>query len=100
MCYSIRMGIDDLAMSEKTTKFFAESTTGWLLKLIVWEFFCTLTWSGRERSCGRKGELTLSAVCAIGLGRSGQGSQTRWGTWRSLFVGNGAKSADCHTAIF
>lgn len=48
------MEYDDLAMFEKTTKFYAESATEWLLKLIVWEFFCTLTWSGRERSCGRK----------------------------------------------
>jgi hypothetical protein len=31
-----------------------ESATEWQLKLIVWEFFCTLTWSGRARSCGRK----------------------------------------------
>jgi hypothetical protein len=31
-----------------------ESATEWLLKLIVWAFFCTLTWSGRARSCGRK----------------------------------------------
>jgi hypothetical protein len=31
-----------------------ESATGWLLKLIVWEFFCTLTWSSQARSCGRK----------------------------------------------
>jgi len=36
------------------TKFYAESATEWLLKLIVWEFFCTLTWSSRARSCGRK----------------------------------------------
>ena len=48
------MGIDDLAMSEKTTKSFAESATEWQLKLVVWEFFCTLTWSGRARSCVRK----------------------------------------------
>jgi hypothetical protein len=32
----------------------AESTTEWLLKLIVWEFFCTLTWDSRARSCVRK----------------------------------------------
>jgi hypothetical protein len=32
-----------------------ESATEWLLKLIVWEFFCTLTWeSRRARSCARK----------------------------------------------
>src|SRR5947208_16323773 len=31
-----------------------ESATEWQLKLIVWEFFCTLTWSGRARSCVRK----------------------------------------------
>ena len=48
------MGIDDLEMAEKSTKFYAESTTEWQLRLIVWEFFCTLTWSGRARSCGRK----------------------------------------------
>jgi hypothetical protein len=48
------MGIDNLGMPEKTTKFYTESTTEWLLKLIVWEFFCTLTWSGRARSCERK----------------------------------------------
>jgi hypothetical protein len=27
-----------------------ESATEWQLKLIVWEFFCTLTWSGRART--------------------------------------------------
>src|SRR6266481_4403628 len=31
-----------------------ESATEWLLKLIVWEFFCTLIWNSRARSCGRK----------------------------------------------
>jgi hypothetical protein len=31
-----------------------ESATEWLLKLIVWEFFCTFTWSARARSCARK----------------------------------------------
>jgi hypothetical protein len=32
-----------------------ESATEWLLKLIVWEFFCTLTWESRRvRSCARK----------------------------------------------
>jgi hypothetical protein len=31
-----------------------ESATEWQLKLVVWEFFCTLTWSGRARSCLRK----------------------------------------------
>jgi hypothetical protein len=41
-------------MFEKTTKGYAESATAWLLKLIVWEFFCTLTWSSHARSCGRK----------------------------------------------
>src|SRR6266496_4589567 len=48
------MGYDDQAMFEKTTKFYAESATEWQLKLIVWEFFCTLTWSGRARNCVRK----------------------------------------------
>src|SRR2546430_11795621 len=48
------MGIDNSAMSEKTTKFYAESATEWQLKLIVWEFFCTLTWNDRARSCVRK----------------------------------------------
>ncbi len=32
------MGYDNLAMFEKTTKFYAESATEWQLKLIVWEF--------------------------------------------------------------
>src|SRR5436309_11839503 len=41
-------------MFERTTKFYAESATEWQLKLIVWEFFCTLTWSGRARNCARK----------------------------------------------
>ena len=32
-----------------------ESATEWMLKLILWEFFCTLTWSSRRaRSCVRK----------------------------------------------
>ena len=48
------MGYDNQAMFEKTTKFYTESATEWQLKLIVWEFFCTLTWSGRARSCVRK----------------------------------------------
>src|SRR5438874_13220901 len=48
------MGNDSQAMFERTTKFYAESATEWQLKLIVWEFFCTLTWSGRARSCVRK----------------------------------------------
>jgi hypothetical protein len=48
------MEIDDLAMSEKTTKSYAESATEWQLKLIVWEFFCTLTWSGQARNYVRK----------------------------------------------
>src|SRR5438445_742805 len=48
------MGNDDLVSSERTTKFYAESATEWQLKLIVWEFFCTLTWESRARSCGRK----------------------------------------------
>src|SRR6266478_5999924 len=48
------MGNDDQAMLVKTTKFYAESATEWQLKLIVWEFFCTLTWSGRARNCVRK----------------------------------------------
>jgi hypothetical protein len=38
MRYTSKIGIDDLAMSEKTTKFYAESATEWQLKLIVWEF--------------------------------------------------------------
>ena len=46
--------MDDLTMAEKTTKFYTESAMEWQLKLIVWEFFCTLTWSGRARNCGRK----------------------------------------------
>ena len=41
-------------MFEETTKPYAESATDWQLKLIVWEFFCTLTWTSRARSCGRK----------------------------------------------
>ena len=41
-------------MPERITKFYAESTTEWLLKLIVWEFFCTFTWNSRARSCRRK----------------------------------------------
>ena len=45
---------DNRAIFERTTKFYAESATEWQLKLIVWEFFCTLTWSGRARSCVRK----------------------------------------------
>jgi|SRR6476646_12284359 len=48
------MGWDNQAMFERTTKFYAESATEWQLKLIVWEFFCTLTWSGRARNCVRK----------------------------------------------
>src|SRR2546423_2667039 len=48
------MEYDNPGMFEQTTKAYAESATEWLLKLIVWEFFCTLTWSGRARSCGRK----------------------------------------------
>ena len=48
------MGNDSRAMFERTTKFYTESATEWQLKLIVWEFFCTLTWSGRAHSCGRK----------------------------------------------
>ena len=48
------MGNDSRAMFERTTKFYAESATEWQLKLIVWEFFCTLTWSGRARNCVRK----------------------------------------------
>ena len=41
-------------MFEETTKPYAESATEWQLKLIVWEFFCTLTWTSRARSCARK----------------------------------------------
>ena len=48
------MGNDNRAMFERSTKFYAESATEWQLKLIVWEFFCTLAWSGRVRSCGCK----------------------------------------------
>src|SRR5438874_13703233 len=48
------MGNYSQAMFERTTKFYAESATEWQLKLIVWEFFCTLTWSGRARNCVRK----------------------------------------------
>jgi hypothetical protein len=43
------MEIYNRAMSQSP-----ESATEWLLKLIVWEFFCTLTWESRARSCGRK----------------------------------------------
>jgi hypothetical protein len=50
------MGYDDRAMFEKSTKFYAESATEWQLKLIVWEFFCTLTWSGRARNCAQKAD--------------------------------------------
>jgi len=31
-----------------------ESATEWLLKLILWEFFCTLTWDSPARNCVRK----------------------------------------------
>ena len=41
-------------MFEEITKPYAESATEWQLKLIVWEFFCTLTWESRARSCVRK----------------------------------------------
>jgi hypothetical protein len=54
MWYSIKMGNDNRAMFERITKLYAESATEWQLKLIVWEFFCTLTWSGRARNCVRK----------------------------------------------
>src|SRR5881409_1496535 len=54
MCHTVKIGYDDQAMFEKTTKFYAESSTEWQLKLIVWEFFCTLTWSDRARNCVRK----------------------------------------------
>jgi hypothetical protein len=37
-----------------------ESATEWLLKLIVWEFFCTLTWDSRARSCVRKRRLHVT----------------------------------------
>jgi hypothetical protein len=37
-----------------------ESATEWLLKLIVWEFFCTFTWSARARSCARKRRTHLT----------------------------------------
>ena len=40
-------------------KFYAESPTEWLLKLIVWEFFCTLTHRAvGHAAAGAKGELT------------------------------------------
>jgi hypothetical protein len=47
MCYNKRMKMGNRTVSP-------ESATEWLLKLIVWEFFCTLTWNSRARSCGRK----------------------------------------------
>ena len=37
----------------------AESVTESMLKLIVWEFFCTLTWDSRARSCVRKRRVGL-----------------------------------------
>jgi hypothetical protein len=37
------MGIDNLVMAEKSTMWRRESATEWQLKLIVWEFLCTLT---------------------------------------------------------
>ena len=49
-----------------------ESATEWMLKLIIWEFFCTLTWNSGARSCV-KGRLTRPVGCAIGRVRSGQG---------------------------
>jgi hypothetical protein len=78
-----------------------ESATEWQLKLIVWEFFCTLTWSRRARSCVRKRRTHV----------------TRWlGCWARMvrpavadplghlaFVirrERVARSAACHTAIF
>src|SRR2546421_10730223 len=48
------MEIDGLPTFEKTAIWRGESATEWQLKLIVWEFFCTLTWSGRARNCVRK----------------------------------------------
>src|SRR6476646_3776598 len=47
MCYNIYNKMGNGLVSP-------ESATEWQLKLIVWEFFCTLTWSGRARSCARK----------------------------------------------
>jgi hypothetical protein len=47
MCYNNSMKMGNRAVSP-------ESATEWLLKLIVWELFCTLTWSSQARSCGRK----------------------------------------------
>ena len=47
-------------MCEKTTKAYAESATEWQLKLIVWEFFCTLTWTSQARSCGRKRHIHVT----------------------------------------
>src|SRR5438552_18887591 len=54
MWYNVKMGYDNRTMLEETTKPYAESATEWQLKLIVWEFFCTLTWESRARNCVRK----------------------------------------------
>jgi len=52
-------------MFERTTKFYAESATEWQLKLIVWEFFCTLTWSGRARNCVRQKADSCDPLAAL-----------------------------------
>jgi hypothetical protein len=50
MCYNVgNIEIYNRAMFQSP-----ESATEWLLKLIVWEFFCTFTWGSRARSCARK----------------------------------------------
>jgi len=52
------MGIDDLEMAEKSTKFYAESTTEWQLRLIVWEFSAPLRGAVVRVAAGVKGGLT------------------------------------------
>src|SRR5438093_12521679 len=42
-------------------------TTEWLLKLIVWEIFCTLTWDSRARSCVRKRRCRAASQPAEGV---------------------------------
>ena len=78
------MGYDDRAMCEKTTKAYAESATEWQLKLIVWEFFCTLTWTSQARSCGRKRHIHVTRWLRL-LGADGpaRGLPIRWGSWPS-----------------
>src|SRR5437870_7172216 len=70
------MGNDSQAMFERTTKFYAESATEWQLKLIVWEFFCTLTWSGRARNCVRKRRTHVTRWLGY-LGADGSASGCR-----------------------